>query len=93
MGRSATENKTKQNKLFLPLFLGFMFSEILAIFFSLSLFQYAKDVTVHYLFFTADTFTCFAHTYRNNQSDTVVNWLLEQFVTSHVLYEYRSIKS
>ena len=29
----------------------------------------------------------------NNQSDTVVNWLLEQFVTLHVLYEYRSNKS
>ena len=29
----------------------------------------------------------------NNQSDTVVNWLLEQFVTSHVLDEYRSNKS
>jgi hypothetical protein len=29
----------------------------------------------------------------DNQSNTVVNWLLEQFVTSHVLYEYRSNKS
>jgi len=29
----------------------------------------------------------------SNQSNTVANWLLEQFVTSHVLYEYRSNKS
>ena len=35
----------------------------------------------------------FHSTYRNNQSDTVVNWLLEQFVASHVLYEYRSNKT
>ena len=48
---------------------------------------------IQYLFYTADTFTCFTRTYMNNQSDTVVNWLLEQFVTSHVLYEYRSNKS
>jgi hypothetical protein len=41
----------------------------------------------------ADTFKCFTRTYMNNQSDTAVNWLLEQFVTSQVLYEYRSNKS
>ena len=38
-------------------------------------------------------FKCFTRTYMNNQSDTVVNWLLEQFVNPHVLYEYRNNKS
>ena len=39
-----------------------------------------SEFFIQYLLFTADTFTCFTRTYRNNQSDTVVNWLLEQFV-------------
>ena len=48
---------------------------------------------IEYLFFTADTFTCFTRTKRNNESDIVVNWLLELFVNPHVLYEYRNNKS
>ena len=41
-----------------------------------------------YLIFTADKFTCFTRTYMHNQNDTVVNWLLEQFVTLYVLARF-----
>ena len=54
-----------------------------------------RNVYTTSLIFTDDNFmcfVCFTRTHMNNQSDTVVNWLSEQFVTLYALANFRGNK-